>query len=220
MTDNFDFRIVRPTDSDGSVLVLLHGTGGDENDLIPLGTAVAPRSTLIGVRGRSTSEPSLRWFSRSSTTVFDQEEIIREAAAFAAFLPRLLSRESGGREGVNSKEQTPENVALLGFSNGANFIGALLLLHPGLVRRAVLWRPMPVLEDPLTPSLEGSDVLLIGGRDDPYGKFMPQLAQLLRERQANVSAHMIGAGHGLTQEDLAITSQWLANESSKEASQQ
>ncbi|WP_204268230.1 alpha/beta hydrolase, partial [Haemophilus influenzae] len=106
---------------DGSTMVVLHGTGGSETDLMPLARRIAPRATLLGFRGRSTEEGVLRWFRRFDASAFDQTDIVAEAAAFAETLPEALAA-----HGLD-----PDRTTVLGYSNGANFAAAVMLLHPG-----------------------------------------------------------------------------------------
>lgn len=195
----FAHRLDRPDDPDGTALVLLHGTGGDETDLIPLGRQIAPRATLIGVRGRSAEEGALRWFRRLTVTQFDQVQIRAEAASFATFLPKLF----------HSCRLDPARATFLGYSNGANFIAAAMLLFPSLVRRAALLRAMLALDDPPTPDLSKTAVLTVTGRSDPYGQFAPTLVDILGKCGARIDARTIAAGHALTSADIAIVQEWL-----------
>ncbi|MGH7119673.1 MAG: alpha/beta hydrolase [Acetobacteraceae bacterium] len=197
---SFVHRLHRPDDPDGSTLVLLHGTGGDETDLLPLGTRIAPHATLLGVRGRSTDEGAVRWFRRLTPATFDQVNVRAEADQFAAFLPDAL----------RSYGLDPARTAFLGYSNGANFIAAVMLLHPALVLRAALLRAMPVLEAPPAPDLSGASVLTVTGRSDPYGRYGPALNEILRKLGAHLDARIIPADHALTHEDVAIVADWIS----------
>lgn len=110
----FVHRFHVPENPDGTTLVLLHGTGGTEASLMPLAARIAPAATLLGVRGRSTEEGIQRWFRRVTDLTFDQADIRSEAEAFAAFL-----------DGVRSAYGLdPARTVFLGYSNGADFIGA------------------------------------------------------------------------------------------------
>ena len=139
----FIHRLKRAENPDDTTLLLFHGTGGHEADLLPLGREIAPHADLLGFRGRSTEEGSLRWFRRHGMDRFDQADVTREAEAFAATLSEALRR----------YRLDPSRVTALGYSNGANFAAAVMLLHPELITRAILLRPMLVLEDPPAPDL-------------------------------------------------------------------
>lgn len=204
-TPDFAYRIERAARPDGRCLILLHGTGGDENDLIPLARRLAPDADLLGLRGRSLEEGAPRWFRRLSMARFDQDHIRAEAAALAGFLDRLLPAEA----------IAPEGVIWLGYSNGANFIGALMGLCPGLVRRAVLMRAMPVLDPMPQADLAGVAALTLTGSTDPYGRYGPALDAWLREAGADLDTRMIPAGHGLSQTDLDAAGDWLGRQAAR-----
>ncbi len=196
----FTYKIDRPESWDGLTIVLLHGTGGDEADLIPLGRMVAPNAVLLSVRGRSTAEPALRWFRRLSNVSFDQHDIAHEAEDFARFLPAVFSKE----------ELNFDRTVFLGLSNGANFIGAFALLFPKRIRNAVLLRPMMVLEEIPPADLWGVRVLMITGVADPFKAYLPALQDALTSAGADVNTQIVSAGHELSRNDVTITKEWVA----------
>lgn len=199
----FHYAADAPRQPDGSVMVLLHGTGGSERDLMPLARHLAPRATLLGLRGRSTEEGATRWFRRLSMTRFDQDHIRAEADAFAEALPAIL-REAGLDGGADTVP------VVMGYSNGANFAGAVMARHPGLIRRAVLIRPMLALETPPRVDLTGLEVLTLTGAHDPYGPHAAALNDWLRASGAALTAKRIHAGHEVAQADLDAAAAWLA----------
>ena len=196
----FIHRFHHPDDPDGSVIVLLHGTGGNEADLMPLANRVNPRATLIGVRGRSTEEGINRWFRRFDAVTYDQADIRAEAAAFAGFI-------EGAQRGY---ALDPARVSFLGYSNGANLLGAVILLHPGLVRRAILLRGIAVLDDPPSPDLGGTEVLLLSGARDPFARMAPALEQALRGSGAALMVQTLPAGHELSDADIVLARGWMS----------
>lgn len=196
----FVHRFHRPERPDGAVIALLHGAGGNEDDLMPVARRIAPRATLLGLRGRATEEHVNRWFRRSDAGTFDQADIRSEAAAFAAFV-------EGAAIGYGID---PARLSFLGYSNGANFLAAVMQLHPGVVRRAVLLRGIQVLDPPPPADLSGTHVLMLDGRDDPAAREAPRLADDLRARGAQVEARTASGGHELTGADVAETAEWLA----------
>jgi phospholipase/carboxylesterase len=195
----FIHRLNRPEELDGTTLVLLHGTSGSEADLMPIARRIAPRSTLLGVRGRSIEEGTNRWFRRLDASTFDQADIRSEAAAFAAFV-------EGAVAGYGFD---PDRLVFLGYSNGANFLAAVIQLRPGLVRRAVLLRAMQALENPPAADLADTGVLVLAGRDDPYGPEGAKLADALVSRGARVALKELPAGHALTGADAVEASAWV-----------
>lgn len=195
----FVHRFNRPTDPDGTVLVLLHGSGGAEADLMPFARRIAPRALLLGVRGRANEEGSNRWFRRPVAGIFDQGDIQGEASAFAAFV----------RGAISGYGLDPQGIAFLGYSNGANFLGAVTQLHPGLVRRAVLLRARQVLEDAPPADLSQTSLLVINGRDDRLVPPDAALSEALIAGGAQVEQRLINAGHGLEADDMTEVADWL-----------
>lgn len=196
----FTHRFHTPADPDGSVIVLLHGTGGNEADLMPLAARLNPRATLLGVRGRSTEEGINRWFRRFDAVTYDQEDIRSESEAFAAFVDGAV-RGYGLDAGM---------MTFLGYSNGANLLGAIMELHPGTVRRAILLRGIQVLDNPPAADLTGTRVLMLNGARDPFAKMAPALEQALRTGGAEVETRTLPGGHELTPDDLTVAAAWLA----------
>ncbi|MCC2610503.1 VOC family protein [Neorhizobium petrolearium] len=196
----FVHRIHMPERWDGSTLVLLHGTGANETSMLPFGRKVAPNAMLIGIRGRSTDEGYPRFFRRFDQVTFDQKEIFSETEAFVAFVEELAPA-----YGVD-----PSRTAFVGYSNGGNMIGAVMQLHPTLIRKAVLLRSMNVLEEKPVVDLSGTQVLSLSATDDFYGPLTPELENRLRAAGAEVAAKKLDANHGLGREDEEIVRNWLA----------
>jgi phospholipase/carboxylesterase len=196
----FKHRFISGTDSSRPPLLLLHGTGGNEDDLMPLGEALLPGASRLSPRGQVLENGAPRFFRRLAEGVFDLEDLKARTHQLADFV------ESAGRT-----YQLPSPPIAVGFSNGANIAAALLLLRPGVLRGALLLRPMvPLVPEPL-PSLEGVPVAIIAGRADPIVRpeQSEELADLLREAGARVDLHWVAGGHGLTREDLEIGRRWL-----------
>lgn len=190
----FVHRVHRPETPDGTAIVLLHGTGGNETSLLPFGARLAPGAVLLSPRGRSTDEGYPRFFRRITATTFDQKDILAEAEAFAAFM-----------EGANAAYGfDPVKTLFIGYSNGANMIGAVMLLHPGIIRNAVLLRGMNVLENAPKADLSGANVLMVSGNADPYGRFAGELETLLASAGATVESKMLSAGHDIGTADLEL----------------
>jgi phospholipase/carboxylesterase len=196
----FIHRFNRPKEPDGTTLVLLHGTGGNEADLMPIARRIAPRSTLLGVRGRATEEGTNRWFRRLDAATFDQADVRSEAEAFAAFVEGALTG-----YGLDA-----DNLVFLGYSNGANFLAAVIQLYPGLVRRAVLLRGLQALENPPAGDLSDTNVLVISGRGDPYAIHVAELANFLTALGARVDFRELPTGHELSGADVIGASEWIS----------
>ena len=182
-------------------LLLLHGTGGNEDDLLSLGETLAPGAPLLSPRGKVLENGMPRFFRRLAEGVFDLEDLRFRAQELAGFVA-----EAGK---VYDWGDTPPIA--VGYSNGANIAGALLLLHPGSLSGALLLRPMvPLVPEPL-PRLDGVPVLIAAGRNDPIiPASQPRaLADLLGSAGADVTLHGSNAGHGLTREDLEIGERWM-----------
>lgn len=199
-TTPFIHRFEPATNAALPPLLLLHGTGGDENDLIPLGQSVAPGAALLSLRGQVLEGGMPRFFRRLAEGVFDEADLRRRADDLAAFVA-----EARERYGL------PAPIAL-GFSNGANIAAALLLLHPGTLAGAVLLRAMEPLRTAPEVDLAGTEVLLVSGAMDPIvaaanGK---RLAATLAAAGAHVEHETLPTGHGLTQADMTLTRRWIA----------
>ncbi|MDX8515108.1 alpha/beta hydrolase [Mesorhizobium captivum] len=197
----FPYRLLVPANASGECLFVLHGSGVDETTLAPLARQIAPHATLVAARGRIAQEDGFRWFERITPTSFDQSSIRVETAAFAQF-----ATGAARRHGLDLGRAT-----FLGYSNGANLVSTLMLLHPGLVRQAALLRAMPVLDEAPATNLAGTRVLVIAGAaDQTYGPFAPALVTLFSQRRAEVDARIVAAGHEFGDADAAIARQWLA----------
>lgn len=195
----FVHRFHTPDDPDGSTFVLLHGTGGNEADLMPLARRIAPRATLLGVRGRSYEEGIARWFRRPTMTTFDQADIRAEAEAFVAFMEGAVAG-----YGLHLAQ-----TIYLGYSNGANFAAAVMALHPGTIGRTILLRCMPVLDPLPAADLTGADVLMLSGNSDPYGPAAAALEQWFRKQRARVEHRILPSGHELDSPDVETAREWL-----------
>ncbi|TPK90746.1 alpha/beta hydrolase [Mesorhizobium sp. B2-4-17] len=197
----FPYRLLGDGGDGRECLFLLHGSGVDETTLVPLARRIAPGAVLVAARGRIPQEDGFRWFERITPTRFEQKSILTETAAFAAF-----ASQAAKRHGLDLDRAT-----FLGYSNGANLISSLMLLHPGIVRRAALLRPMPVLDQTPATDLKGTRALIIAGAvDETYGPFAPALVTLLSRHGSEIEARIMPSGHEIGDPDAAIVGQWLA----------
>ena len=191
-----------PGTAPGAPLLLLHGTGGDENDLIPMGGALAPGRALLSPRGQVLENGMPRFFRRLAEGVFDEADVMKRAHDLADFVKAARA------------EYGLEAPIAVGFSNGANIAAAVLLLRPEALAGAAMIRAMVPLADPPNSDLGGKPVLILSGSSDPI---MPienarRLADMLRSAKASVRHETLPASHGLTQGDLTVAAKWLQQE--------
>jgi len=187
---------------DAPVVLLLHGTGGDENDLLPLGRMVAPGAALLSPRGPVLERGQARFFARLAEGVFDRDDLRRRTDELAAWLAACAARYAFD----------PARVSAIGYSNGANIAWSVMLAHPAALRRAVLVRPMLPFEPALLPDLSGRAVLILRGERDPVvpAASASALARVLRSAGADVTEHVTPAGHELARADLTKAATWWA----------
>ncbi len=173
-------------------ILLLHGTGGDEDDLLPLGGAVAPGAALLSPRGNVLEGNMPRFFRRVREGQFDETDVRRRAKELADFVA-----EARRTYGIAAP-------VALGYSNGANIAAAVLLLHPGALAGATLLRAMAPLADPPRPDLSGVPALIVSGAQDPIvpASSAERLVSSLAAAGARVEHETVLAGHGLTQADV------------------
>jgi predicted esterase len=176
-------------------LLLLHGTGGDEHDLIPLGQKLSPGSPLLSPRGDVSEHGARRFFARLAEGVFDPAEVTRRTHALADFIAAA----------ANHYRLDLARLTAVGFSNGANIAATLLLLRPETLAGAVLLRPMVVLEPKQLPDLKGKRVFISSGTVDPIvpADHPGRLAQMLRRAGADVTLQTPAASHGLVPADFS-----------------
>ena len=188
--------------NDPTVLLLLHGTGGDENDLLPLGRMLDGRAALLSPRGKVLENGAPRFFRRHAEGVFDHEDLLRRTHELAEFVEAA----------VPGYDLDPKRVFAVGFSNGANIAASLLLLHPGLLAGAVLLRAMAPFEPEITPDLSGTPVYLAAGRSDTMvpPENTERLAGLLREAGAEVTLDWQPGGHGIGRAEIEAAREWLS----------
>ena len=183
-------------------LLLLHGTGGTEDDLLPLGERLLPGAALLSPRGQVLENGMPRFFRRLAEGVFDLDDLRRRTNELADFVDAARRTYDLG----------PTPPIAVGFSNGANIAASTLLLRPGTLGGALLLRPMvPLVPDPL-PTLTGVPVQINAGTADPIvtPAQSEALGKLLERTGAAVTVDWIRGGHGLTPTDVQIGARFLA----------
>jgi len=197
----FVHRFVPARDSNATTLLLLHGTGGDETDMLPLGQSLAPDAALLSLRGKVSENGMNRFFRRLAEGVFDVEDLKSRTHQLAEFV------------GVAAETYHLDvcRIVGVGFSNGANIAASLLLLHPGLLRAAILFCPMvPLAPEPI-PNLTGTLVFIGAGRADPIVRpeETERLTALLRNAGADVTVHWHNRGHTISNAQVVAAQAWL-----------
>ena len=185
--------------STAAPLLLLHGTGGNEDDLMPLGRTLAPDRALLSPRGKVLENGMPRFFRRLAEGVFDEQDVIARANELADFIFAA------------SETYRISKPVAVGFSNGANIAAAMLLLRPEALSGAILLRAMVPLAKPPAADLAQKRVLIISGASDPIipASNARLLATILKTAHADVQHETLAAGHNLTQNDVTLASAWL-----------
>jgi phospholipase/carboxylesterase len=190
------------TDPLAPPLLLLHGTGGDENDLLPLGHDLSPNSALLSARGDVMEHGMPRFFRRFAEGVFDLADVEKRTHALADFIAAAATQ----------YHLDLGKLLAVGYSNGANIAASLLFLRPEVLAGAVLFRPMVVLEPKTLPNLSGKRILISSGQQDPIvpSDHPPRLAEHFRKAGAKVTLTVHGAGHGLSSADFTAAKTFIS----------
>lgn len=198
MTHHYHFE---QGDNAKTPLLLLHGTGADEFDLIPLARQISPDATLLSIRGNVVEHGQNRYFSRLPDGTFDQQDLRLRTHALADFIAEIAPK-----HGIDMS-----TLVALGFSNGANVASAMMFLRPEILPAAILLRGMVpfVPENPV--ALDGKKIILQSGMEDPIIPIAnaKQLAEIYRVSGAEISHHLMPTGHGLMQQDMLQVRAWL-----------
>ena len=182
-------------------LLLLHGTGGNEHDLIPLGRELDPNAALLSPRGKILENGMPRFFRRLAEGVFDVEDLKQRTNELADFVAAA----------VWQYRLAADRVVAVGYSNGANIVTSMLLLRPEILRTAILFRTMvPLVPDNL-PDLSSVRVWIGAGDQDPIipASETQRLATLFRRGGADVTIRFAHATHGLTNAEVKMARLWL-----------
>ena len=182
-------------------LLLLHGTGGNERDLIPLGRELDPNAALLSPRGKVLEHGMPRFFRRLAEGVFDLEDLKTRTNELADFVAAA----------VRHYKLAADHIVGVGYSNGANIAASMLLLRPEIMHGAILFRAMVPLNPDTLPDLSSVRIWIGAGDQDPIvpASETERLAELLRRAGADVTIRFATAGHGLTNDDLDAARHWL-----------
>lgn len=183
-------------------LLLLHGTGGSEDDLIQIGKMISPHSSLLSPRGKVLEHGMPRFFRRLAEGVFDIKDLKFRTQELAKFLHDASSKYSFDLN----------KTVAIGFSNGANIAASLLLLNPETINGAILFRAMKPFTPDNLPDLSNKQVLLSAGLIDPIvsKSQIEGLYNLLQKSGANVTMKWQQSGHNINNKDISDAKEWLS----------
>ena len=196
-----------PPESKAVTLLLLHGTGGDERDLLPLGRQLWPGAALLGVRGQVLENGMPRFFRRLAEGVFDVDDFKSRTEDWAQFINAAAERYGFSKR----------RLVLVGYSNGANIASSLMFLHPHYEAAAILFRPMVPFEPALLRNFGRLAVFISAGTADPIvsAQYPEQLALIFESGGADVSLFWHDGGHELGDDDLIAAKRWLSEKAAK-----
>lgn len=186
-----------------STLLLLHGTGGDETDLIPLAKQFGEAFNILSLRGNVSEHGMPRFFKRLGMGIFDEADLRFRTDELVNFINELAAK-----EGFDINQ-----LIALGYSNGANIAGSILVMYPNLLKAAILYRPMQPfkqLPEEWKTDRQAPVFLSNGKMDNTINPLhTQQYSDALQRAGFAVTAHEIATGHQLTQEDVATSIKWL-----------
>jgi phospholipase/carboxylesterase len=187
--------------SSGRTLLLLHGTGGNERDLIALGRELDQSASLLSPRGKVLENGLPRFFRRLAEGIFDLEDLRKRTNELADFVVAAADRYK-----IDIK-----NLVATGYSNGANIAASMLFLRPEILPDAILFRAMVPLVPDIQPNLSSVRVWIGAGTIDPIvpTSETKRLAELLRSAGADVTLRFFEGGHQLTHDDVVAAREWL-----------
>jgi predicted esterase len=197
----FTHRFVPAHSTSARTLLLLHGTGADENDLLDLGRAFDSSAALLSPRGKVLENGAPRFFRRLAEGIFDEKDVVARAHELAGFVDLAATE----------YKIDLEKLVAVGYSNGANIAAAMLLLGVAQFSQGIFLRPMVPLKPPTLPDLKGVRLLLVAGQSDPIARppIVIELEQLFRQAGAEVSLQFQPSGHELTAGDVESARRWL-----------
>ena len=185
---------------DRPVLLLLHGTGGNELSLMELAENIDERTSVLSVRGNVNENGMSRYFRRIAEGIFDEKDLIFRTKELNGFLDQAAEKYHFDRS----------NIIAIGYSNGANIAASLLLQYPDSLKAAILHHPMVPLRDIDKKSLDGKAIFIGAGENDPICKpeESKELEEMLKERGARVIVHWENNGHKLTETEAEAAKDW------------
>lgn len=201
---DFIHQYVPATTPDAVTLLLLHGTGGDEQSLLSLGAEISPGAALLSPRGKVLEGSAPRFFRRKAEGVFDMEDLVFRTHELADWIETAAAEYN----------LDPSSIVALGYSNGANIAASVMLLRPQSLSKAVLLRAMVPLVPEVAPDLSGARILMQNGIADPLIPLAQaeQLAGMFQSYGAELTFHKHPTDHRLIQTDLTAAREWLEHQ--------
>lgn len=193
-------KFIKGTNPNKPTLLLLHGTGGDENDLLPVGKMIDQEANLLSVRGEVIENGMPRFFRRLSPGVFDEQDLMYRTSQLHDFIDQASKTYDFDRG----------DVIAVGYSNGANIAANMLMQIPYSLRGAILMHPMLLRKDDQIPELKNTTVLITAGNNDPIVPLesTQALKAVLDRHGANVSLSWFKFGHKLSSEEIQVIIKW------------
>lgn len=193
---------LKGTDPAAPTLLLLHGTGGDENDLLPLAALIHPGASFLSVRGNVLENGMPRFFRRLAEGIFDEEDLIYRTQELHEFLDQAAV----------TYEIERDNIVAVGYSNGANIAGSLLFHYPKPLKGVILYHPMVPRRGIQLPDMSGIPVFIGAGTNDPIctSQETEELGHMLTTAGADVTLHWESYGHQLTVKEVEASAAWFA----------
>ena len=191
------------SDENANTLLLLHGTGGDETDLIPLADKFGKGINTLSLRGNVSEHGMPRFFKRLGMGIFDEEDLRFRTEEMVQFLIEISAT-----EGFD-----PGKIIALGYSNGANIAGAALINYPDFLSGAILLRPMqPFKVLPSFESIRKTPVFMSSGKFDPTVNPSDTHSYVNDLKLAGFTVEHVNlnTSHNLTQEDISLAVEWYA----------
>ncbi len=187
-------------DSNKPTLLLLHGTGGNELDMLPLAGRIDEEASILSVRGNVLENGMPRFFRRLAEGIFDEEDLIFRTKELNEFLDEA-AREYGFDR---------DNILAIGYSNGANIAASLLFHYQNALKGAILHHPMVPRRGVELPDLSGKSVFIAAGTNDPICSPLEssELQSLLEKANAKVELHWEDRGHQLTANEVEAARKW------------
>ena len=200
MTDTAYIHQIDEGSAGSPLLFVFHGTGGSEQQLLPLGRELLPQAIVVSPRGDVSEGGSARFFRRAAEGVYDMDDLARATAKMEGFVRAIQARHAAAP------------IAGLGYSNGANILASVVFAAPGLFDRVVLMHPLIPFQPLVAGSLEGKKILMTAGRRDPIcpPNLTARLESYLREAGADVTLHWHEGGHEVRQEEIEAAREFLA----------